>query len=215
MNVRRTRRGKNGGRSRRFGSVARLGLAGAVLLALPLTTACQTRIGLAASVGEQQIDTSELTSVTDRSAAALASTGTSVPAGQEATLQRGVLNLLVREALLEEMGKQRGISVSDSELTAERAAEAKAAGGEKALIATSEQGGVSAQDLDLVVREKVLITKLQAKFGSSDSDAFSAALTSAAQKINVRVNPRFGTWDAKTLTIVGAPNDLSSTTTSK
>jgi hypothetical protein len=185
------------------------------LLALPLTTACENRVGLAASVGELRIETSKLTSVTDRSTAALAGTGNSVPAGQEATLQRGVLNLLVRESLLQEIGKARGVTATDAEVQAERSAEAKAAGGDKALIATSEQGGVSAQDLELVVREKVLITKLQAKFGSTDSDAFSAALTAAAQKINVRVNPRFGSWDAKTLTIVGAPNDLSSTTTTK
>ena len=196
-------------------SLVRLGLAGAAIIALPLTTGCETRLGLAASVGSSKIDTSRLTAVTGRSAAALAATGTTVPAGQEADLQRGVLNLLVRDALLEQIGKAKGITLNASELAAERAAEAKAAGGEKNLLTQSEQGGVSATDLDVVVREKLLITKLQNKFGSSDSTAFSKALTTAAQKINVRVNPRFGTWDAKNLSIVGAPNDLSSTVTKK
>ena len=216
VNLRASRldRGRTGA-PRRFRSVVRLGLAGAILVALPLTTACQNRIGLAASVGSRQLETSELTSVTDRSAAALSSTGTTVPADQEATLQRGVLNLLVREALLDEIAKAQNISVSDAEVASERSTEAKAAGGEKALITQSEQGGVSAQDLDLVVREKVLINKLQAKFGSSDQTAFANALTAAAAKIHVRVNPRFGSWDTKTLSIVGAPNDLSSTVTKK
>jgi hypothetical protein len=88
--------------SRRF--ISRAAIAGIALIALPLTTGCQTRIGLAASVGNQQIDTTELTSVTARSSAALAATGQAVPANQQSALQRGVLNLLVRDALLEEIG---------------------------------------------------------------------------------------------------------------
>ncbi len=199
--------------SRRF--VSRAGIAALALVALPLTTSCQTRIGLAASVGSTQIATSELTAVTARSSAALAASGQSVPASQEAALQRGVLNLLVRDALLEEIGKAQGITTSPSELATERATEAQQAGGEKALITQSEQGGVSATDLGIVVREKLLITKLQSKFGASDSTTFANRLTAAAQKIKVRVNPRFGQWDAKNLTIVGAPNDLSSTVTKK
>jgi hypothetical protein len=199
--------------SRRF--ISRVGIAGLALVALPLTTSCQTRIGLAASVGGKQIDTSQLTAVTARSAAALAATGQTVPANQQSALQRGVLNLLVRDALLEEIGKAQGITASPSELATERASEAQQAGGDKALITQSEQGGVSAADLDIVVREKLLITKLQSKFGSSDSTTFANKLTAAAQKIKVRVNPRFGAWDAKNLTIVGAPNDISSTVTKK
>jgi hypothetical protein len=199
--------------NRRF--ISRAGIAGMALVALPLATSCQTRIGLAASVGSQQIQTSQLTSVTTRSAAALAATGQSVPANQQAALQRGVLNLLVRDALLEQIGEAQGITATANELATERASEAQQAGGEQALITQSQQGGVSAADLDIVVREKLLITKLQSKFGSSDSTAFANKLTAAAQKIKVRVNPRFGAWDAKNLTIVGAPNDLSSTATKK
>ncbi len=199
--------------SRRF--ISRAGIAGLALVAIPLTTSCQTRIGLAASVGNQQIDTSQLTSVTARSAAALAATGQAVPANQQSALQRGVLNLLVRDALLEEIGKAQGLTATPAELATERASEAQQAGGDKALITQSEQGGVAEADLDIVVREKLLITKLQSKFGSSDTTAFANKLTAAAQKIKVRVNPRFGAWDAKNLTIVGAPNDISSTVTKK
>jgi hypothetical protein len=195
--------------------IARPVLAGALLVALPLTTACQTRIGQAATVGDIQIKTSQLTAVTGRSAAALAATGQKLPAGQEPVLQRGVLNLLVRDALLEQIGKARGVTASPAELAVERASEVKQAGGEKALITQSEQGGVSSADLGVVVREKLLIAKLQTKFGSSDSTAFATSLTAAVQKIGVRVNPRFGRWDSKTLAIVGASNDLSSTVTKK
>jgi hypothetical protein len=199
--------------SRRF--ISRAAIAGLALVALPLTTSCQTRIGLAASVGGKHIDTALLTAVTTRSAAALAATAQTVPANQQPALQRGVLNLLVRDALLEEIGQAQGLSATASELATERASEAQQAGGEQALITQSEQGGVSAADLDIVVREKLFIAKLQSKFGSSGSTTFANKLTAAAQKIKVRVNPRFGQWDAKNLTIVGAPNDLSSTVTKK
>ena len=100
-------------------------------------------------------------------------------------------------------------------LATERTAEAKQAGSDKALIAASAQGGLSATDLPLVIERKVLIPKLQSKFGTTDDTAFTKALTVAASKIRVSVNPRFGQWDSKTLTIVGAPNDLSSPVTSK
>jgi hypothetical protein len=199
--------------NRRF--VSRTGIAALALVAIPAVTSCENRIGLAASVGSQRIETSQLTSVTTRSAAALAATGQTVPANQESALTRGVLNLLVRDALLEEIGKAQGINVTPNDLAAERASEARQAGGDQALITQSEQGGVSASDLGIVIREKLLINKLQSKFGASDSTEFANKLTAAAQKIRVRVNPRFGQWDAKNLSISGAPNDLSSTVTKK
>lgn len=199
--------------SRRF--VSRTGIAALALVAVPAVTSCENRIGLAASVGSQRIETSQLTSVTSRSSAALAATGQTVPANQQPALTRGVLNLLVRDALLEEIGKAQGISVTPNDLAAERASEARQAGGDEALVKQSEQGGVSATDLGIVIREKLLITKLQSKFGASDSTEFANKLTAAAQKIRVRVNPRFGQWDAKNLSISGAPNDLSSTVTKK
>ncbi len=199
--------------SRRF--AGRAAVAGLALVAIPAVTSCENRIGLAASVGSQRIETSQLTAVTARSTAALAATGQAVPANQQAALTRGVLNLLVRDALLEELGKAQGIVVTQGDLAAERASEARDAGGEQALIKQSEQGGVSAKDLNIVVREKLLINKLQSKFGASDSTAFANKLTAAAQKVHVRVNPRFGQWDPKNLTISGAPNDLSSTVTKK
>jgi hypothetical protein len=199
--------------NRRF--VSRTGIAALALVAIPAVTSCENRIGLAASVGSQRIETSQLTSVTTRSAAALAATGQTVPANQESALTRGVLNLLVRDALLEEIGKAQGINVTPNDLAAERASEARQAGGDQALVTQSEQGGVSASDLGIVIREKLLINKLQSKFGASDSTEFANKLTAAAQKIRVRVNPRFGQWDAKNLSISGAPNDLSSTVTKK
>jgi hypothetical protein len=199
--------------SRRY--AGRAGIAALALVAIPAVTSCENRIGLAASVGSQRIETSQLTAVTARSSAALTKTGQTVPANQQSALTRGVLNLLVRDALLEEIGKAQGITTSPGELAAERASEARQAGGDQALITQSEQGGVSAADLNIVVREKLLINKLQSKFGSSDSTEFANKLTAAAQKIRVRVNPRFGQWDAKNLSIVGAPNDLSSTVTKK
>jgi hypothetical protein len=125
-----------------------------------------------------------------------------------------VLNLLVRAALVEQIAANEGVTISPAEIAKERSAEATAAGGEAALIKTSEQGGVSAADLNLTVREKLQITKLQARFGGTAAES-GAKLTAAAEKVAVRINPRFGSWDKKTLGIVGAANDLSSTVTKK
>ena len=199
----------------RLGRFGRLGLAGAVLVALPLTTACQSRIGTAANVGDQQITTGSLTQVTQRSFAVAAASHNAVPPAQQAEVQRNVLNLLVQVDLLREIATSKNVTATAADLATERAVEAKAAGGEAALISQSAQGGLSAKDLPLVIERKVLITKLQAKYGTTDTNTFTKDLTAAASKIKVRVNPRFGRWDPKTLTIVGAPNDLSSPATSK
>ena len=196
-------------------SVRRLAAAGAVVVVLPLATSCQTRIGEAATVGSQQIQTSTLTSVTQRSFAAAAGSGNAVPANQQAEVQRNVLNLLVQVDLLREIGQAQNVSASASDVATERATEAQQAGGDAALIKASAQGGLSATDLPLVIERKVLITKLQTKLGTTDTTAFTKDLTAAAAKIKIRINPRFGSWDPKTLTVVGAANDLSSPVTKK
>jgi hypothetical protein len=200
---------------RSLGRMGRLGVAGAALVVLPLTTACQTKIGTAANVGTEKITTAYLTQVTQRSFAAAAATKNAVPPAQQAEVQRNVLNLLVQVDLLRQIAINKAVSATASDLATERAAEAKAAGGDAALIAQSAQGGLSAKDLPLVIERKVLITKLQSKFGTTDTNTFTKDLTEAASKVRVEVNPRFGAWDPKTLTIVGAPNDLSSPVTSK
>ncbi len=196
-------------------TATRLSLAAAAVAVLPLTTACQTRIGEAASVGGQQIETSQLTAVTGRSEAVLAKTGQAVAADQKQTLQRAVLNLLVRDALLTKVGQTQGVTVTQDEVNRERATEAQTAGGDAALVQQSEQGGVSATDIDIVIRQQLLVSKLQAKTGTTDTTAFSNALTASAQKIGVRINPRFGSWDAKSLSINGTTPDLASTVTKR
>jgi hypothetical protein len=196
-------------------TASRLGLATVAVAVLPLTTACQTRIGEAASVAGKQIETSQLTAVTGRSEAALAKTGQTVAADQKDALQRAVLTLLVRDSLLTEVARENGISVTQNEINTERATEAQQAGGDSALVAQSEQSGVSATDIDIAIRYQLLLNKLAAKFGSADATALSNKLAASAQKVKVRVNPRFGSWDTKNLTIVGASPDLSSTVTKK
>ena len=205
--------GKRGSATRRMRTATRLSLAAAAVAVLPLTTACQTRIGEAASIGGQQIETSRLTAVTGRSEAVLAKTGQAVAADQKQTLQRAVLNLLVRDALLTKVGQEQGVTVTQDEVNRERANEAQQAGGDAALVQQSEQGGVSATDIDIVIRQQLLVSKLQAKVGSTDNTAFSNALTASAQKVGVRINPRFGSWDAKALSITGATPDLASAVT--
>jgi hypothetical protein len=182
-------------------------------VALPLTTACQTRVGEAASVGDRQISTSTLTSFTQRTFAALASQGHPVPANQQATAQRSVLNLLLQVDLLRAAADTRHVSVSAADIATERAAEAQAAGGEAAYVKQLEANGIATNDIPLFVERSVLIAKLQKAYGATDSAGFVKALTADTKNLRIRVNPRFGTWDTKKLTIVDAANDLSSTVT--
>jgi hypothetical protein len=196
-------------------SIRRVGAVSALLVVLPLATGCQGRVGAAALVGAGEIKTATLSAVTQRSFAAAAGSGNAVPDNQQAEVQRNVLNLLVQVDLLREIAGRQNVSVSAADIATERAAEAQQAGGDAELIKASAQGGLSATDLPLVIERKVLITKLQSKFGTTDTTVFTKDLTGAAAKIKVTINPRFGAWDPKTLTVVGAPNTLSSTITKK
>jgi hypothetical protein len=196
-------------------TASRLGLATVAVAVIPLTAACQTRIGEAASVAGHQIETSQLTAVTGRSEAVLAKTGQTVASDQRDALQRAVLTLLVRDSLLTELARLQGVSVSPAEINTERAREAQQAGGDSALVQQSEQSGVSATDIDIAIRYQLLLNKLATKFGSADATALSNKLAASAQQVKVRINPRFGSWDPKNLTIVGASDDLASTLTRK
>ncbi len=196
-------------------SFVRVGLATAAFVALPLTTGCQTRIGQAATVGDQQISSSALNGFVDRSTTSLKGAGQTVTPTQQASLQQGVLNLLVQVSLLEQVAKQHGIVVTDAQVADELATQAKQAGGQKALETQAAQNGVSATDLPIFLRKQVLLTQLQSKLKLTDSASIIKALAQPNSHVGVRINPRFGSWDPKTLAISGAPNDLSSTVTKK
>ncbi len=199
--------------SARVGSVTRFGLVGAIVAVLLVVSGCQSRLGLAASVGSTNIDTNELNAFTGRSLDAFASTGQAVPAGKQGDLERNVLGLLVREALVDQVAAKEGITTTAAQVRSERASAVAQAGGEQAFENQLKQQGISPQDIDMIVRENVLIGKLQTKLNTTDSSTFTKDLANLAKAIKIRVNPRFGKWDPSTLTISGQTNDLSTTVT--
>ena len=199
----------------RWARLGRRGIAGAALVVLPLTTACQTRIGEAATFGDHQVTTSSLTSLTQRTFGAFASSGHPVPAAQQAGIERSVLNLLIQAELLRDVGAKNGVSASKADIATERATEAKSTGGEASYVKQLAANGISAKDIPLFVERSVLIQKLQAAFKTTDDTVFLNDLIKATKNTRVRINPRFGGWDPKTLTITGAADDTLSSTTIK
>lgn len=181
-------------------------VAAAVLLP---TAACQTNAGAAAFVGNSKISTADLSSFAQRSEQVLASGG-----GQGATtaaVQRNDLGLLITEKLLDRVAAQRKVSVSDSDVRVFQSQQLAANGAQITPQLTAQ--GIGASDQTLVFRVQLLYNRIAATLGggstTQQNDPTLPLLVQESKRAGVRVNPRFGTWNAEQLAVAASGDDLS------
>ncbi|QDQ11982.1 SurA N-terminal domain-containing protein [Streptomyces spectabilis] len=184
-------------------------LSAAAVAAAPLLTACgsDVRPGAAAVVGDDRITVAQLEHRVNevRSAQRAA-----VPDERQyeqviaktGTLTRNTLHTMVLDRVLHRAARDAGVTVTRKEIQTTRAGMAKQAGGRKALEAGwLQQYNIPPKRLNDSIRTEIEAQKLAAKLGADMSskpgqDAFWAALSKASKKLDVNVNPRYGTWDA-------------------
>lgn len=185
-----------------------LALSAALLAGVPLLSACgsEAHPGAAAVVGGQRITVAQLENrvgeVRDAQRAASPDEKSYAQAvGQSGGLSRFTLQSMVRDQVLERAAKDAGVSVSRAEVERMRAGFARQAGGDKALQkAWLQQNAVAPARLDDSLRTEVAAQKLYQALGADPQTqegqaAFWKALSTAAKKMKVDVNPRYGTWD--------------------
>lgn len=126
------------------------------------------------------------------------------------TLLRNQLNFKLLLAGFAEIAKELSIQVTSSEIAGRRAQIVEQVGGAEALPAALVSASIAPGDLDGYLRAVVTTEKLgQAliQTGVADADVQTRVQELLVAKLNaleVKVNPRFGKWDAASGQIVAA-----------
>ncbi|MFJ5915323.1 SurA N-terminal domain-containing protein [Streptomyces ardesiacus] len=181
-------------------------LTAAIAAAAPLLTACgnDAHPGAAAVVGDQRITVAQLESRVDevreaQRAAVPDATQYEQVVARTGTLTRDTLHGMVLDRVLRRAAQDAGVTVSRKEVQQMRGALEKQAGGPEQLgTAWLQQYGVAPERLDDNLRVQLEAQKLAQSLGTDTSrPEFWQALSEASKKLDVDLNPRYGTWDVQ------------------
>ncbi|MEV8018274.1 SurA N-terminal domain-containing protein [Streptomyces sp. NPDC086554] len=187
-----------------------LALSVAAIAAAPLLTACgsEAHPGAAAVVGNDRITVAQLegrvNEVRDAQRAAVPDDQQYEQAiAKSGGLTRSTLHTMVLDKVLHQAATDAGVDVSRREIQTMRAGLEQQAGGKKAL----EQGwlqqySVAPSRLEESLRTEIEAQKLAKSLGADMNSpegqaAFWKALSAASKKLDVDLNPRYGSWDVE------------------
>ncbi|NSC22138.1 hypothetical protein FM076_13435 [Streptomyces albus subsp. chlorinus] len=199
--------------SRHRSSALTLSAAAALLAATPLLTACgnDAHPGAAATVKGDRISMAQLQS----RVGAVRDAQREAPQGeqmikQSGKLTRSTLDGMIRERIVARAAEKAGVGVTRREVQRVRAELEKQAGGKKQLeAALLRQQAVAPDEIDDRIRMQLRVEKIARAKGidptSPDGNQrLNAELSRVSEDMRINVNPRYGTWDAKTSTLAGA-----------
>jgi hypothetical protein len=179
-------------------------VAGATLAILALSACTPALLGSAAVVEGERIPIAQVEgSILDARDLQVryGGPGTLDPQAAHNEVHRRVIDVVFARA-----AETLGVSVTDGEVAEREAAERTKAGSEDAFIqAWALDNGITESEIVTVLRRTVLTEKMLAKVvadagGNLTSQESGAKLTellvATAKKMQIRVNPRYGTFDA-------------------
>ncbi|MCX4981328.1 SurA N-terminal domain-containing protein [Streptomyces sp. NBC_00572] len=189
-----------------------LTVSAALLAAAPLLTACgsDAHPGAAAVVGGERIDVSSLQAQVKDVRTAQERSPQAVQLVQATgDLPRRKLNGMIFDRVVDKVAADNGVTVTRAELQQTRTAFVRESGGEDQLATVLlQEQGVAPGEIDDVVRRNVLMNKIAAKLGVTDTPEGQKKLTevfSAASKdLAIDVNPRYGAWDDAQVRLTGS-----------
>lgn len=186
-------------------------LVGAGLVVAVLVSACASASpGAAAVVGGDRISESELTQSVEQ---VLRAQGRPVDSASEALVVT-TLDRMITTSLVEQFAAQQGVEVTQGELDATLANYVEASGGQEAFEELLIQQDLAPEAIEDLFRVNLLAQKLGMELdpmGSPEaqSSAVLIAISEFSQEVGTSVSPRYGSWDAATLTLGAIDNDLS------
>lgn len=181
-------------------------LSAALVTAAPLLTACgsDAHPGAAAVVGDDRITVSQLENRVKevRTAQRAATQGEAQyeqAIAKSGGLTRDTLHGMVLDRVLHRAAEDADVTVNRKEIQQARAGLEEQAGGAKAFEMTwLQRYGVPPERLEDNLRVQIEAQKLAARLGADTSQpAFWKALSEASKKLDVDLNPRYGTWDVE------------------
>lgn len=175
-----------------------------------LLTGC-SNVDTALSLGDTKITTAELQANVDLLLAERTKVDTSqMQLESGATLLRNQLNFQLLLAGFAEIAEELSIQVTSSEIAARRAQIVEQVGGAEALPTALVSASITPGDLDGYLRAVVTTEKLSqalVQTGVAEADVQARVQQLLIAKLNelkIKVNPRYGKWDATTGQIVAA-----------
>jgi hypothetical protein len=186
----------------------------AMVFAVGGLTACNTKVGQAAIVGDHRISESDLGHYVEPAGASSSVLAAASAAGQHVYPKTEVVQLLVQRELFERvLAKNGGIPGSGELATLHDQAAATFLGTQltgaqldKYLATTQGQYGYSSKYDDLLLRTVELEAALAVKLRAQSLEDLTAAVNKL--KIKVQVNPRYGKWAPATLSVGGPSTDV-------
>lgn len=186
----------------------RLAVAGSALVVAALVSGCgPTQAGSAAIVGDTRITDVELGDKATEIETAL-----NLP--PSARVNQVLLDQFISQAIYLELAERLAADVGDGEVEAFIADQAKLAGGYDKLKEQLLRQGILEDQIPVAAKifllRQVLAKKLaNGKSPEEQNQIVAAAAIKLSNELNIRVSPRFGTWDPATLRVGPTPNTLS------
>jgi hypothetical protein len=210
-------RGRHAARSRRGRHAARpvrkplRGLTAtglAVLAGVSLSGCHSQQAGAAAIVGDDRITISALEAKVARLAAYRERAGQLPVSSPE--LVRGQLFSFISGRILDEAAREMGVTVTDTEIAMRRNSLTQRLGGPDQLVTQAAAQGIAPDEIDRFLRDELLQEKIAQAFGPQprtvqDQASLQGKLNDlygrVASRLQVSVNPRYGTWDSRSVGI--------------
>lgn len=182
----------------------------AVLLS-SITLAGCSQVDAAASVGDTEISLDNLQTEVDLILAEREGVDTSqmqLESGD--ALTRAQLSYMISNLIIDGVAEDRNIEITKSEIEAYKIEIYANIGGEANLPNVLVSAAIPSTALDQVLRRDLILRKISESEAASGAD--DATINANIQKLvsdkatalKVTVNPRYGTWDAASLTVVPA-----------
>lgn len=185
-----------------------------VLVAFVAATVALTgcsKVDSAATVGDAQIALSDLQSQVDLILSEREGVDTSQMQLEDGeALTRSQLSYMISNLIIEGVAKDEKIEITTSEIEAYKTEIYTNIGGQENLPNVLVSAAIPSTSLDNVLRRDLILRKIGQKQSAAGSDdaAVNASIqklvTDKANSLKVTVNPRYGTWDVNTLTVVAA-----------
>lgn len=194
-------------------------IAALVISAGLLLTGC-SQVNEAASIGDLKIEQSDLQATVDSILAERAKVDTSqmqLVTGED--LIRGQLRFKILIQIYGAIAEELDLKVTNGIIEQKRAEILSQVGGEENLAKSLVSAAIAPEDLDpylSAVATSDLITDALIQSGVSEADAgarINTLLVAKAAELNIKVNPRYGTWDSKAGDVVPVDNTGGAVTT--
>jgi hypothetical protein len=123
-------------------------------------------------------------------------------------LTRSQLSYMISNVIIEELAKEQKIEISASEIESYKAQIFANIGGEANLPSVLVNASIPSTGLEDVLRRDLILRKISEKESAAGADEatvnekIQSLVTGKANSLKVTVNPRYGSWDATTLTVV-------------